>query len=356
MDRPPPQVSVVIPTRSRPQLVPRAVHSALAQTVTNIEVIVVVDGPDEVTRPALADQLPDPRLRLVELPVSGGGPAARNAGVAHARAPWVALLDDDDEWLPDKLAVQLDVARTAGVRRPIVACRLKVRTPRGEFLLPRRLPADGEPPSEYLTVRRGLTHGDGFIQTSSVLAPTELLREVPFAPGVRRFQELDWTLRCLRRDGVGLAYAPQPLVVWYADENRPRVTFDPAWQRSLEWLREIRPLVTRRAYAALALSVVSSWAATSGSPRVFLELLREARRHGHPRPLDYLTHVQIWLIPPGLRRALRDKILTRRRPAAPAPAGTETTEAPSVHVPTQVGAADAADAQPARLAQPGRTA
>jgi glycosyltransferase involved in cell wall biosynthesis len=344
VDRPSPQVSVVIPTRSRPELVPRAVRSALAQTVTDIEVIVVVDGPDEATRPALADQLTDPRLRLVELPVSGGGPAARNTGVAHARAPWVALLDDDDEWLPEKLAVQLEVARTAGVPRPIVASRLVVRTPRGEFVMPRRLPADGEPPSEYLVVRRGLVHGDGFIQTSSVLAPTELLREVPFAPGVRRFQELDWTLRCLQRDSVGLAYAAQPLVIWYADENRARVTFDPAWQKSLEWLRDSRPLLTRRAYAALALSVVSSWAATSRSPRVFLELIREARRHGRPRLLDYLTHAQIWLIPPGLRRTLRDKILTRRRATA-APAA-----APAVRIPVQVGAADAADAQPEPVA------
>jgi glycosyltransferase involved in cell wall biosynthesis len=352
-----PQVSVVIPTRSRPHLVPRAVRSALAQTVTDIEVIVVIDGPDEVTRPALVAELADPRLRLVQLAASGGAPAARNAGVRHARASWVALLDDDDEWLPEKLASQLAVAAAAGHRRPIVGSRLTVRTPRGEFQLPRRLPAAAEPPSEYLTVRRGLFHGDGFIQTSSILAPTALLREVPFATGVRRFQELDWTLRCLTLPGVALVYAPQPLVIWYADENRPRITFDAGWQQSLEWLRATRPLVTPRAYGALALTVVSSWAATSGSPRVFFGLLREARRNGRPGPLDYLTHLQVWLIPTGLRRVLRDKVLTRRRPAtAPQPAARPHTPDPALrrstpepavrpHIPGQVRADGAADGQ-----------
>ena len=95
-----PRVSVVIPTRLRPALVPRAVRSALAQTLTDIEVV-VIDGPDPDTREVLA-AIADPRLRIVELERSGGAPAARNVGVDHARAAWTALLDDDDdEWLPE---------------------------------------------------------------------------------------------------------------------------------------------------------------------------------------------------------------------------------------------------------------
>jgi glycosyltransferase involved in cell wall biosynthesis len=93
-----PEISVVIPTRNRAALVPRAVHSALAQTLRDIEVIVVVDGPDPDTVEALA-AIDDPRLRVVALDASGGAPAARNVGARNAGAPWVALLDDDDEWL-----------------------------------------------------------------------------------------------------------------------------------------------------------------------------------------------------------------------------------------------------------------
>ncbi len=303
-----PDVSVVVPTRARPELVTRAVRSALAQTVADIEVIVVIDGPDEPTRATL-DAIADPRLRVVQLASQGGAPNARNAGVQEARANWTALLDDDDEWLPDKLSVQLDLAKNAQVASPIVISRLINRTPRAEFVLPRRLPEPDEPRSEYLTVRRGLFHGDGFIQTSTILAPTELLRRVPFTPGLRRLQELDWALRALDLDGVDLVIAPEPLVIWYTDENRPRVSFDSPWKESLEWLRRSRPLLTPRAYAALAMSVISSMAAPTRSLDVFRTLLREARHHGRPRPIDYVTFLQIWLVPPQLRRSLRDRAL-----------------------------------------------
>lgn len=307
-----PEVSVVIPTRDRPELVTRAVRSALAQTLANIEVIVVVDGPDPQTRAALA-QIDDDRLRVVELPESGGASNARNVGAREARARWTALLDDDDEWRPDKLAVQLELAAQAPHPLPILVSRLINRTPRTEFVVPRRLPEPGEPISEYLAVRRGLVHGDGFIQTSTIVAPTELLRRVPFDVNLRRLQELDWTLRALQVEGTGVVMAAEPLVVWHNDENRPRVSFDAPWQQQLEWIKASRSLFTPRAYAALLMSVISAMAAPTGSPRAFWSLLREARRHGRPGALDYVTFFQIWLIPARLRRVLRDRVLRRRR-------------------------------------------
>jgi len=288
---------------------------------------VVVDGPDPPTREALA-ALADPRLRVVELETQGGAPNARNAGARAATAGWTALLDDDDEWQPEKLATQLAMAKSAPYPMPIVASRLVIRTPRAELVVPRRLPGPDEPLSEYLAVRHGLFHGEGFIQTSTIMAPTELLRRVPFADGLRRLQELDWTLRCLEHEGVGLVYAPDPLVIWYADENRPRVSFDSPWRQSFQWLQGSRSRVTPRAYAALAMSVVSSMAATTRSPRVFGMLLAEARRHGRPHVIDYVTYLQVWLIPPDLRRRLRD-LIKGRRPApeaAPEPVSEPLSE------------------------------
>jgi glycosyltransferase involved in cell wall biosynthesis len=306
-----PDVSVVIPTLSRPGLVIRAVRSALAQTVENIEVIVVIDGPDDVSRSALA-AITDARLRVVGLPEQGGAPNARNAGVREARAPWTALLDDDDEWLAHKLAVQLDAARATHVPTPIVASRLISRTPRADLAIPRRLPAVGEPLSEYFTVRRGLFHGEGFIQTSTIMAPTQLLRRVPFDPTVPRMQELDWTLRALRHKGVELLIADDVLVIWHQDEDRERISLSSPWQEQLEWLRRSRPLFTQRAYAAITMSVISSMAAPTRSPRVFRTLLREAHQYGRPGVLDYATLLQTWLIPPQLRHRVRELALTRR--------------------------------------------
>ncbi|MDQ1489266.1 MAG: hypothetical protein QOJ23_1780 [Actinomycetota bacterium] len=97
---------MVIPTRFRPELVTRAVGSVLAQTFTDFEVVVVVDGPDDETRAALV-QVGDDRVRVIVLPEKGGAPNARNVGAGAARGRWTALLDDDDEWLPEKLTRQV---------------------------------------------------------------------------------------------------------------------------------------------------------------------------------------------------------------------------------------------------------
>jgi len=307
-----PDVSVVIPTRFRPGLVLRAVQGVLAQTMPDLEVIVVVDGPDDETRRTLA-AIPDPRLRVLVQPAKGGAPNARNVGARAARGHWTAMLDDDDEWLPHKLEVQLKLAHSARAATPIVASRLINRTPRAESVMPRRLPEADEPISEYLCVRRGLFYGDGFIQTSTILAPTELFLRVPFTVGLRRQQELDWTLRAVRHRDVELIVAPEPLVVWHQDENRERISLEMPWRQQLAWLRDSRELFTPRAYAAFTMSVLSSMAATTRSPKVFRELLREARTHGRPGPIDYLTFAQIWGIPPQVRRGLRDKVLGRGR-------------------------------------------
>jgi len=97
-----PLVSVIIPTYQRPALLLRAVRSALAQTFSQLEVIVILDGPDPASEEALKE-INDARLRLVPLPSRVGGSETRNTGVRNACGQWVAFLDDDDEWLEHKI-------------------------------------------------------------------------------------------------------------------------------------------------------------------------------------------------------------------------------------------------------------
>jgi hypothetical protein len=130
--------------------------------------------------------------------------------------------------------------------------------------------------------------------------------------GLRRQQELDWTLRAVHHDDVDLIFTAEPLVIWHQDEDRDRISLHSPWEAQFEWLQRSRHLMTPRAYSALMLSVISSMAAPTRSPKVFRTLLREARAHGRPRALDYVTLLQTWLIPPGLRHTLRDKVLGRR--------------------------------------------
>jgi glycosyltransferase involved in cell wall biosynthesis len=105
-----PIVTVVIPTRNRVDLLRHAVASVMHQTEPNFELIVVDDGSADATPAYLAELVAsEARVRVVRNATARGGAAARNAGIASARARWVAFLDDDDEWLPVKLRRQLDL-------------------------------------------------------------------------------------------------------------------------------------------------------------------------------------------------------------------------------------------------------
>jgi hypothetical protein len=107
-----PVVSVVIPTRNRLSLLAQTLHTVLAQAV-ELEVIVVDEGSSDATPGWLARQ-GDPRVRTIRHDEPHGLPAARNAGAAQARGRWVAFVDDDDLWLPDKLEAQLATADEHG--------------------------------------------------------------------------------------------------------------------------------------------------------------------------------------------------------------------------------------------------
>lgn len=101
-----PLVSVIVPTRNRPEETVRAVASVLSQTVDDIEVIVVDDASTDHTRDAVRS-IPDDRVQLLRHPEQRGGAAARNTGLEQAAAKIVAFLDSDDEWYPKKLELQL---------------------------------------------------------------------------------------------------------------------------------------------------------------------------------------------------------------------------------------------------------
>ena len=124
-------VSVIIPTLNRPKLLLRAIDSVLRQTHQEIEVIVVVDRPDEGTVSAVRS-VDDPRLQLVVNPYSLTAAGARNAGADRATGEWIAFLDDDDEWLPNKLEKQIAFATSRS--SVLLSCLSQVVTPTATYI------------------------------------------------------------------------------------------------------------------------------------------------------------------------------------------------------------------------------
>jgi len=109
-----PLFSIIIPTYNRSNLLQRAVRSALAQEMNDLEVIVVDDG--SLTPLTLPNS---PKIRLVRLSKNRGPSAARNAGVDHARGQWITFLDDDDELLPKMTRIALGALQQTNLPKPV---------------------------------------------------------------------------------------------------------------------------------------------------------------------------------------------------------------------------------------------
>ena len=99
-------MTAIIPTYNRRELVAQAARSVLAQTFAEIECLVVDNGSSDGTAEALR-AIGDERLRVVICEVPLGAAKARNVGIDAARTPWVAFLDNDDLWAPNKIELQL---------------------------------------------------------------------------------------------------------------------------------------------------------------------------------------------------------------------------------------------------------
>jgi glycosyltransferase involved in cell wall biosynthesis len=125
-----PLVSVIIPTYNRAKLVSRAVESVLAQTYKNIEVIVIDNGSTDETVSLLA-----PKLKQIIFIMEShkGVSRARNIGIKQSKGEFLAFLDSDDEWLPDKIERQLLLFRNPNVLS--VYCNAYYVDDKGDILL-----------------------------------------------------------------------------------------------------------------------------------------------------------------------------------------------------------------------------
>jgi glycosyltransferase involved in cell wall biosynthesis len=197
-------VSVVVPTHNRRRLLGQALGSVVRQRGVDVEVIVVDDGSADGIGETVAG-LRDDRVRLVRHEHPQGVSAARNRGIAEARGSWVAFLDDDDLWAPDKLARQLAAARRdhrAWAVAGAVSVDDQLRVLTGEPpLLPERIAADL---SRYNCVPAGASN---VVVHADVLAGTG-----GFDPGLRHMADWDLWIR-LGRSGPP-ATVPRPLLAY----------------------------------------------------------------------------------------------------------------------------------------------
>jgi glycosyltransferase involved in cell wall biosynthesis len=273
----------------------------LVQTYPPHEIVVVIDGADRGSEEVVR-QIPDHRVRALLLPEPSGdgGASARNAGVRIATGDWIAFLDDDDEWLPEKLERQISLFGHDFDRDIVVASRARREGPDGVDVWPLRGPRAGEHIGEYLFVRG--RPGEGWLGTPTLMTPRRFAQRVPFKEGLRQHVDFDWVLRA-QQAGADFAVVPEVLTVVYAPAARGSVSTRSTWRASLSWASEMRPLLGERAFSAFCLTEAARRATGRGSFAARVSLLWNAMS-GKPRPRDLARFLASWGLPRSLRQAL----------------------------------------------------
>jgi len=241
------RVTVVIPTHNRRSLLMRTLRSVVQQQGVTVEIVVVDDGGSDGTSEALRE-LGWAGLRVIRHERGRGVSAARNAGLAVVTTPWVAFVDDDDLWAPDKLAAQLRVIEEQPPAR--WACGGAVHIDGDlRFLRYSVPPAPGPVAGEL--ARRNAIPGGG----SGVLVDRALAEEVGgFDEQISILADWDFNVRLANRSPV--AVVDRPLVGYYVHSDS--MFHDP---RGLQ--AEMHYLERKYAADPAAGTIAIDWAAAS---------------------------------------------------------------------------------------------
>ena len=209
-------ISVIIPLYNRREEIGRAIASIVRQSRAPDEILVVDDASRDGSAEAIA-ALGDKRIRVLRHERNRGAAAARNTGIAAATSDWIALLDSDDEWVPEKLARQLDAlsnapdAAAAGVTGYVIR---DYRTAE-ERVFPLR-PEDA--------TLDALVWGCPLGVGSTLMARRAIFAELgAFDADLPRLEDWEWLMRYLPSHRLGVVSDPLTIVHKASDPSRTQV-------------------------------------------------------------------------------------------------------------------------------------
>lgn len=235
-----PTVDLITPTFRRSALLPQFFAALAAQTCKDFRLILVNDDPAQ----SLADIVNEWRGRLdillVEPGVNQRAAAARNAGLKQATAPYIALCDDDDLWLPQHLENMVGLLQSGAADFAYAACDLVLteRTPNGRREIERQRFAFA-PDAQFL--RRW-----NLMPISGVVYRRELHDELgDFDASIAHYADWDWNLR-VAKSGARMALSPQTTVEIIMDQGGDNQSGDP-----LNMAGELPRLIAKHQLGAL---------------------------------------------------------------------------------------------------------
>jgi glycosyltransferase involved in cell wall biosynthesis len=203
----PPVISVIIPAYNRSSTIARSVQSVLVQTFQDFEIIVIDDGSTDTTR-EVVQKIADKRIHLICHHGNQGAAVARNTGMQAATGEYIAWLDSDDEWLPEKLDIQLQALNlSASNARACYTAYELFDGGQSRLYIPEH--------TDYKKLFLRCDQAPG----SSLLFERSILQEIGYLDtSLRRYEDWDWLLRYCSK--YCLVAIDQPLTRVYFTPDR----------------------------------------------------------------------------------------------------------------------------------------
>lgn len=212
-----PEVSVIIPTHNRQRLIRRAVRSVLNQTYSDLECIVVDDASSDDTAQVM-QTIGDDRVSYLRHDRNRGASGARNTGIRAARGSLIAFLDDDDEWLPEKLAKQVPLLKSLPEAYAMVYCWMDYLDNAG-LVVQQRHPTHRGDVFKFVLVKQGLAGCPTLLVRRSVVDEIN-----GFDESLPRGNDGDFIRRVCRAYKVEVV--PEVLVHVHVGHGHERITSD----------------------------------------------------------------------------------------------------------------------------------
>jgi glycosyltransferase involved in cell wall biosynthesis len=211
-----PEISVIITTYNRPNLLHRAISSVVNQTYGDIECIVVDDCSSTIESKRVTESFDDSRVRYIRHDSNQGLSTARNTGISHSTGTYIAFLDDDDKWQENKLLKQVQKFRKLSDDYALVYCWMNYRSDK-----------DGQILRQY----RPRLKGDIFMKTitgqpitagSTLMCRQSVAAEIKFDTSLDRGIDGDFIRRVC--ESYHVEYVPEILVDYYVEHGNNRIT------------------------------------------------------------------------------------------------------------------------------------
>ena len=298
-----PLVSVIIPTYNRADLIRQAVDSVFFQSYQNWEIIIVDDNSQDNTAEVIQGIANQGKpIQYHRHSRNLGGSAARNTGIKQAQGEYIAFLDSDDVWLPQKLELQLKAIAKKNCSEPIVSYT-KFQKSSSVFYQPSVLPRRGKKTNETIADYFWLAGGE--ILTSTLLVSRTLAVEHLFQVGLPKHQDLDFVLR-LGYTAAEFVFVPEVLTIWHNDARSDRVSRLSNYQLSQDWIASYQERISDKAHKGFLLKeVVPSMLLEEKNKAIAINLLKEGLWQGII-PLNYFLFLIIkQAIPRDFQQSLK---------------------------------------------------